>query len=199
MRVFSSASEVTRIARSRVLAIFAKKDWIRFSQEPLPSALLDFWLNDATNRPSNAVKCPNGPITQSLSGQSGGEALNEETVEEAVRRHERWLADHEIAIEQHKEAMRKHDEAWQKHEEAILKHDEWREEFWAAMRAATQRADRMDRRLERFERAGTRRLDTLDAKITALTDNQATIQAALQVLIAQVDRFMRGQQRDGHE
>ncbi len=132
--------------------------------------------------------------------------LNDETVEQATRRHERWLAEHEIAIEQHKEAMRKHDEAFRKHddalrkhEEAILKHDEWREEFWAAMRAATERADRMDRRLERFERAGIRRLDALDAKITALTDNQATIQAALQVLIAQIDRFMRGQQRDGHE
>ena len=125
--------------------------------------------------------------------------MNDETVEQAIRRHERWLAEHEMAIEQHKEAMRQHDVAIRKHEEAILKHDEWREEFWAAMKAATERGDRMDRRLERFERAGIRRLDTLDAKIKALTDNQATIQAALQALITQIDRFLRGQQRDGHK
>ena len=102
--------------------------------------------------------------------------MNDETVEEAIRRHERWLAEHEIAIEQHEEAMRKH--------------DEWREEFWAAMKAATERADRMDRRLERFERGGIRRLETLDAKITALIDNQAAIQAGLQSLTALVDRFI---------
>ena len=146
--------------------------------------------------------------------------MNDETVEQAIQRHERWLAELERAIQQHTdamrkhdeamrkhdeafrkhdEAMRKHDEAIRKHEEAILEHDEWREEFWAAMRAATERADRMDRRLERFERAGIRRLDTLDAKITALTDNQATIQADLQALTALIDRFIRGQQRDGHE
>jgi len=97
--------------------------------------------------------------------------LNDETVEEAIRRHERWL---------------------QKHEESL-------QEFWAAMKAATERADTMDRRLERFERAGIGRLETLEAKITALTDNQATIQAGLQALTALVDRFIRGQQRDGHE
>jgi len=97
--------------------------------------------------------------------------LNGETVEEAIRRHERWL---------------------QKHEESL-------QEFWAAMKAATERADRMDRRLERFERAGIRRLETLEAKITALTDNQATIQAGLQALTALIDRLIRGQQHDGHE
>ncbi len=109
----------------------------------------------------------------------------EETTEQAIKRHERWLAEHENFI--------------QKHEEAIRKHDESLQEFWTAMKAATERADRMDRRLERFERAGIRRLNTLDAKITALTDNQATIQAALQALTALIDRFIRGQQRDGHE
>jgi len=118
--------------------------------------------------------------------------LNDETVEQAIRRHERWLAEHEMAVQQHKEAMRKHDEAIWKHDEAIRKHDEWREEFWAAIKAATERADRMDRRLERFERAGTRRL-------AALAENQATIQAGLQALTALIDRFIRGQQRDGHE
>jgi len=97
--------------------------------------------------------------------------LNDETAEEAIRRHERWL---------------------QKHEESL-------QEFWAAMKAATERADRMDRRLERFEHAGIRRLETLEAKITALTDNQATIQAGLQALTALIDRLIRGQQRDGHE
>ena len=71
--------------------------------------------------------------------------MNDETVEQAVRRHERWFADHESAIQQHTEAMRKHDEA-------ILRLQDSREEFWAAMRAATERADRMDKRLERFER-----------------------------------------------
>ncbi len=104
--------------------------------------------------------------------------MNDETVEEAIRRHERWLAEHENAIHKHEESL---------------------QEFWAAMRAASERADRMDRRLERFERAGIRRLDTLDAKIAALTDNQATVQAALQTLIAQVDRFISGRQRDGHQ
>jgi hypothetical protein len=108
--------------------------------------------------------------------------LNDETVEQAIRRHERWLAEHQMAVQQHEEAMRKHDEA-------IWKHDEWREEFWAAIKAATERADRMDRRLERFERAGTR----------PLAENQATIQAGLQALTALIDRFIRGQQRDGHE
>ncbi len=39
----------------------------------------------------------------------------------------------------------------------------------------------------------------VDAKIAALADNQATIQAALQALIAQIDRFIRGQQRNGHQ
>jgi len=97
--------------------------------------------------------------------------LNDETVEEAIRRHERWL---------------------QKHEESL-------QEFWAAMKAATERADRMDRRLERFEHAGIRRLETLEAKITALTDNQATIQAGLQALTALIDPLIRGQQHDGHE
>ena len=67
------------------------------------------------------------------------------------------------------------------------------------MKAATERADRMDRRLERLERAGMPRLETLDAKITALTDNQAAIQAGLQSLTALVDRFIRGQQRDAHK
>jgi hypothetical protein len=43
------------------------------------------------------------------------------------------------------------------------------------------------------------RLETLDAKITALTDNQAAIQAGLQSLTALVDRFIRGQQRDAHK
>jgi hypothetical protein len=42
-------------------------------------------------------------------------------------------------------------------------------------------------------------LHTLDAKIAELTDNQATIQGALQALIAQIDRFLRGQQRNGRE
>ena len=97
--------------------------------------------------------------------------MNDETVEEAIRRHERWLHTHEESLQ----------------------------EFWAAMKAATERADRMDRRLERFERAGIRRLETLDAKITALTDNQAATQAGLQALTALIDRFIRGQQRDGHE
>ena len=97
--------------------------------------------------------------------------MNGETVEEAIRRHELWL---------------------QKHEESL-------QEFWAAMKAATERADRMDRRLERFERAGIRRLETLEAKITALTDNQATIQAGLQALTALIDPLIRGQQHDGHE
>ena len=97
--------------------------------------------------------------------------MNGETVEEAIRRHELWL---------------------QKHEESL-------QEFWAAMKAATERADRMDRRLERFEHAGIRRLETLEAKITALTDNQATIQAGLQALTALIDPLIRGQQHDGHE
>jgi hypothetical protein len=125
--------------------------------------------------------------------------LNDETVEQAIRRHERWLAEHEMAVQQHEEAMRKHEEAMLKHDEAILKHeeairkhDEWREEFWAAIGAATERADRMDRRLERFERAGTRRL-------AALAENQATIQAGLQALTTLIDRFIRGQQSNGHE
>jgi hypothetical protein len=125
--------------------------------------------------------------------------LNDETVEQAIRRHERWLAEQENAIQQHTDAILRH-------HEAVRKHDEWREEFWAAMRAATERADRMERRLDRFEREGRRRLTTLvqnqvstDARIAALVDNQATIQAALQALTAQIDRFLRGQQRDGHE
>jgi prefoldin subunit 5 len=104
--------------------------------------------------------------------------LNDETVEEAIRRHERWLAEHENFIHKHEESL---------------------QEFWAAMRAATERADRMDRRLERFERAGIRRLQILEAKITVLADNQAAIQSALQALIEQVDRLMRGQRRDGHK
>ena len=104
--------------------------------------------------------------------------MNDETVEQAIRRHERWLAEHENAIHKHEESL---------------------QEFWVAMTAATERGDRMDRRLERFERAGIRPLDTLDAKITALTGNQATIQAALQTLITQVDRFIRGRLRDGHK
>ena len=95
--------------------------------------------------------------------------MNDETLEEAIRRHERWL---------------------QKHEESL-------QEFWAAMRAATERGDRMDRRLERFERAGIQRLEILDAKIKAVTDNQATLQAGLVALTALIDRFIRGQQRDG--
>ena len=70
--------------------------------------------------------------------------MNEETVEQAIRRHERWLAVQENAIQQHTDAIRKH--------------DEWREEFWAAMRAATERGDKMDKRLDRFEREGRRRL-----------------------------------------
>ena len=70
--------------------------------------------------------------------------MNEETVEQAIRRHERWLAEQENAIQQHTDAIRKH--------------DEWREEFWAAMRAATERGDKMDKRLDRFEREGRRRL-----------------------------------------
>src|SRR5262249_45158300 len=37
-----------------------------------------------------------------------------------------------------------------KHTDAIRKHDEWREEFWAAKRAATERGDKMDKRLDRF-------------------------------------------------
>jgi prefoldin subunit 5 len=117
-------------------------------------------------------------LTRSRNGQTGGVALNDETVEQAIRRHERWLAEHETAIHKHEESLK---------------------EFWAAMRAATERADRMDRRLERFERVGIRRLETLDAKIGALADNQATIQAGLQALTALIDRLIRGQQRDGHE
>jgi chromosome segregation ATPase len=125
--------------------------------------------------------------------------LNDETVEQAIRRHERWWAEQETAIQQHTDAMRKHDEA-------ILRLQESREEFWAAMRAATERGDRMDKRLERFEREGRRRLAALaenqasaDARIAALADNQVTIQAALQALTAQIDRFLRGQQHDGHQ
>ncbi len=139
-------------------------------------------------------------------GFVGGIALNHETVEQAIRRHERWLAEQENAIQQHTDAILKHDEA-------LRKNDEWREEFWSAMGAATERADRMDKRLERFEREGRRQLAEQDARIAALTDNQAsadariaaladgqvTLQAALEALTAQVDRFLRGQQRDGHE
>jgi hypothetical protein len=40
---------------------------------------------------------------------------------------------------------------------------------------------------------------TLGTRMVELTDNQAAIQAALQALIAQIDRFISGQQRDGHE
>jgi hypothetical protein len=39
----------------------------------------------------------------------------------------------------------------------------------------------------------------VEARIVALTDNQGVTQAALQALIAQIDRFIRGQERDGHE
>ena len=77
--------------------------------------------------------------------------MSDETVEQAIRRHERWLAEQENAIQQHTDAIRKHDE-W------LRNHDEWREEFWAAMRAATERGDKMDKRLDRFEREGRRRL-----------------------------------------
>jgi len=118
--------------------------------------------------------------------------VNEETVEQAIRRHERWLAEQENAIQQHTDAILRHDEA-------LRKHDEWREEFWAAMRAATERADRMDRRSERLEREGTRRLAAL-ANSQANTDARiATLPESLQAISAQIDRFLRGQQRDGHE
>lgn len=112
--------------------------------------------------------------------------MNDESVEQAIRRHERWLADHEEAIRKHAEAMQRHDqamqrvedamqnhaqaiqthdEAMQSHAEANRKHDESRQEFWAAMRAATERPDRMDRRLDRFEREGRRRLAQQGAKL----------------------------------
>ena len=112
--------------------------------------------------------------------------MNDEPVEQAIRRHERWLADHEEAIRKHAEAMHRHDEAMQRHDQAMQrvedamqnhaeaiqrhaeanrKHDESRQEFWAAMRAATERADKMDRRLDRFEREGRRRLAQQDAKL----------------------------------
>ena len=77
--------------------------------------------------------------------------MNDETVEQAIRRHERWLAEQENAIQQHTDAIRKHDE-W------LRNHDVWREEFWDAMRAATERGDKMDKRLDRLEREGRRRL-----------------------------------------
>lgn len=67
------------------------------------------------------------------------------------------------------------------------------------MKAANKRGDGFDRRLERLEREATRRPVGLDAKIAALADNQVTIQAALQASTAQIDRFLRGQQRDGHK
>ena len=70
--------------------------------------------------------------------------MNDETAEQAIQRHERWLAEHE---------------------NAIRKHDEWLQEFWAAMKAATERGDRMDRRLDRFEREGRRRLAEQEAKL----------------------------------
>ena len=83
------------------------------------------------------------PSEQSLV-KPEGVALNDETVKQAIRRHERWLAEHE---------------------EAILKLDESRQKFWAAMKAATERGDRMDRRLERFEREGRRRFAEQAAKL----------------------------------
>ena len=84
--------------------------------------------------------------------------MYDETVEQAIRRHERWLAEQENAVQQHTDAIRKH-EVW------LQKSDEWREEFWAAMRAATERGDKMDKRLDRFEREGRRRLATLDEQL----------------------------------
>jgi methyl-accepting chemotaxis protein len=36
------------------------------------------------------------------------------------------------------------------------------------------------------------------AAIQILTDNQSNTQAALQSLIEQIDRFLRGQQKNGH-
>jgi chromosome segregation ATPase len=84
--------------------------------------------------------------------------LNDETVEQAIRRHERWLAEQENAIQLHTDAIRKHDE-W------LRNHDEWREEFWAAMRAATERGDKMDKRLDRFEREGRRRLENQEEQL----------------------------------
>jgi uncharacterized protein involved in exopolysaccharide biosynthesis len=77
--------------------------------------------------------------------------LNDETVEQAIRRHDRWLAEQENAIQQHTDAIRKH--------------DEWREEFWAAMKAATARGDKMDKRLDRFEREGRRRLGNQEEQL----------------------------------
>jgi ABC-type transporter Mla subunit MlaD len=41
-------------------------------------------------------------------------------------------------------------------------------------------------------------MQTIQAAVQALADNQSTLQAALQDLIKQIDRFLRGQQRDGH-
>jgi hypothetical protein len=77
--------------------------------------------------------------------------LNEERVEQAIRRHERWLAEQENAIQPHTDAILRHDEA-------LLKHEQWRQEFWTALRAAIKRGDKTDRRLDRLEREGTRLL-----------------------------------------
>jgi ABC-type transporter Mla subunit MlaD len=41
-------------------------------------------------------------------------------------------------------------------------------------------------------------LQTLIGRVEVLTDNQATLQAALQGLTETVDRFIRGQQGNGH-
>lgn len=82
--------------------------------------------------------------------------MNEETVEQAIRRHERWLAEQETPFSSTPvpslNTMRRFGKMM------------WREVL-AALRAATERADRMDKRLERFEREGRRRLGNQEERL----------------------------------
>jgi hypothetical protein len=116
--------------------------------------------------------------------------LNEETVEQAIRRHERWLAEQENAIQQHTDAIRKHDQ-W------LRNQDEWREEFWAAMRAATERGDKMDKRLDRFEREGRRWLGKQEEQLKLHQERLEEQRKEFRDFLARFDAFLAGRGGNG--
>ena len=77
--------------------------------------------------------------------------------------------------------------------DAIRRHDEWREEFSAAMRAATERADKMDKRLERMEREGRRRLGDHENRSRELDEHRKEFRDFL----ARFDAFLAGRGGNG--